>query len=98
MPNKNVFAAGFMKLVEDKGSLKAYTEVITSGAMTVKNFKVIEGPNGLFVAPPQEKYIDKKTGEEKWADIAEVSKGFQKDLNDAVLPKYEAMLKKKNAS
>jgi stage V sporulation protein G len=85
-----------MKIITDesKGSLKAFVTLNIAGAFIVKGLRVVQGPKGLFVAMPQEKYQDKKTGKDKWADTAETAKGFQKELNETIIKVYEARIKK----
>ena len=41
------------------GKIRAYFSVEVSG-FTMKGFKLIEGMNGLFVAPPSQKHEDGK--------------------------------------
>ena len=93
---KKVFSIEFMKIVTDEsmGNLRAFVSINVAGAFIVKNLRVVQGPKGLFVAMPQEKYQDKTTGEDKWADIATPAKGFQKELNDTILKVYEARISK----
>jgi len=44
----------FLKEGQDK-KLKAYTTVTFDNAFVVRNIKVIQGPNGLFIAMPSRK-------------------------------------------
>ena len=49
----------------------------------MKNFKLIEGANGLFVGAPSQKGTDKE-GNEKWYDMVWIPKELNEQLVDLV--------------
>ena len=60
----------FLRESPDK-KLKAYTTVTFDDAFVVRNIKVIQGSNGLFIAMPSRKVVSKEAGgETQHRDIA----------------------------
>lgn len=86
------FAVDKIQLVKGEGdnkSLKAFATLKIADVFVVKNLKVIEGKNGLFVSMPQEKYD--KEGEAKWNDTAyPISKEARDEIQGLVIKAYEA--------
>tara|TARA_R100001443_G_scaffold29396_1_gene42546 strand:- start:1850 stop:2194 length:345 start_codon:yes stop_codon:yes gene_type:complete len=69
-----------MKVVEMRtgswGKIRAFFQLETAEGFTIKNFKLVEGINGLFVGFPSEKGKDDEYHDTVWAD---------KDLKDKVI-------------
>jgi DNA-binding cell septation regulator SpoVG len=72
----------FRKL-ENGGKVKGFMTIVTSEGFEMKNFKLIEGINGLFVGAPSQKGTDKE-GNEKWFDIVWVPKELNEELVNLV--------------
>lgn len=69
--------------LENGGKTKALTSVTFDEVFVVTGFKVIEGPNGIFVANPSVKR------EEKYVDTAfALTKEFRAEIQEAVLAEY----------
>mgnify|MGYP000520571795 CR=1 FL=1 len=69
--------------------LKAYVAITFDNAFVVRDLKIIQGPNGLFVAMPSKK---RKDGQFK--DIAHpLNQETRNRLEDAIFDAYEAELR-----
>ena len=55
--------------------------IVTNEGFEMKNFKLIEGANGLFVGAPSQKGTDKE-GNEKWYDMVWIPKELNEQLVD----------------
>lgn len=78
--------------VAREGNCKAYVSLVVADTFIVRNIKVIEGPNGLFVCMPKEKYHT-KAGEEKSAERAfPASLALRKQITEMVLGEYHKRL------
>ena len=77
-----------MKLSSGSGSLKAFFDLETSEAITMKGFKVAEGKNGLFVGVPSDQDKNDKT---KYWDRVLVPKELKAELNDLALQEYSKL-------
>lgn len=76
-----------------EGNCKAYVSLAVAGTFIIRNIKVIDGPNGLFVAMPKEKF---KThdGQERTAERAfPASLALRKQITELVLVEYRKRLK-----
>ena len=74
--------------IENGGNVKAYASVNIGGAFAVKNLRIIEDSNGLFVAMPS---VKNHKGE--YDDIFfPITKESRAALNDAVITAYEQRL------
>lgn len=74
--------------IENGGKVKGYASVNIAGAFAIKNLRVIQGNNGLFVAMPS---IKNHKGE--YEDLFfPVTKESREILNSAVLKAYEQSL------
>ena len=62
----------FRKL-DNGGKVKGFLTIVTSEGFEMKNFKLIEGANGMFVGAPSQKGTDKE-GNEKWYDMVWIPK------------------------
>lgn len=72
----------FRKL-DNGGKVKGFTTIVTNEGFEMKNFKLIEGANGLFVGAPSQKGTDKE-GNEKWYDMVWIPKELNEQLVDLV--------------
>jgi len=73
--------------VEDD-KLRAYVSITIEDAFVVKDIKIVEGHNGLFVSMPSRR---RKNG--KYQDIAHpINSDFRKQLEDKVFDEYEKEL------
>lgn len=45
-------------ILRSDGRLRAYASITIDEALVIRDLKVIEGPNGLFVSMPSKKLID----------------------------------------
>ena len=69
--------------------LKAFANIVIDDAFIVKNIKIIEGKNGLFVAMPSQK---NKSGE--YRDIAHpLNTDMRNELEKLIIEKYHEALK-----
>ena len=69
------------RTIDNGGSLKGYLTIVTSEGFEMKNFKLVEGRNGLFVGAPSQKGTD-KDGNEKWYDMVWIPKELNQSLVD----------------
>ena len=84
----------FRKL-ENGGKVKGFMTIVTSEGFEMKNFKLVEGENGLFIGAPSQKGKD-QDGNDKWFDMVWIPKelnqslldlvGNQVDLSDSEIP------------
>ena len=76
-----------MKIGEmKKGSwnkVRAFFDIITEEGFTLKNFKLVEGINGLFVGFPSQKGNDEEYHDTVWAD-----KELKIEVNKLALEEY----------
>ena len=72
----------FRKL-DNGGKVKGFMTIVTNEGFEMKNFKLIEGANGLFVGAPSQKGTDKE-GNEKWYDMVWIPKELNAQLVDLV--------------
>ncbi len=75
-----------VKRIVDKGRLKASVVITIDNAFVVRNIRIIEGNNGLFVAMPSNK---SKDGE--YRDIAHpINKETRAIIEEKIIKEYEA--------
>jgi DNA-binding cell septation regulator SpoVG len=76
-----------MKIGEmKKGSwnkVRAFFDIITEEGFTLKNFKLVEGINGLFVGFPSQKGNDEEYHDTVWAD-----KELKVEVNKLAVAEY----------
>ena len=73
--------------LRSEGSIRATASANLNGVFAIRNIKVMEGKNGLFVSMPSFKVGD------DYKDIAfPVTKDFREKFNGAVLDAYEQRL------
>lgn len=79
--------------VEDNEKLKAFVTVTFEDVFVVRDLKIINGNNGLFVAMPS-----KKCKDGTFKDTAHpLTNDFRKILEDKVLAEYEEQLTQLNS-
>ncbi len=79
-----------IKPVESNNHLKAFADISLNNSIIIRNLKVIEGDNGLFVSMPQE--LSKSNG--KWYDSVRCqNKDVREDISDRVLVAYKSEVK-----
>ena len=73
----------------NKGSLLGFVTVVTSEGFEMKGFKLIDGPNGLFVASPSVKGTD-NDGNDKYYDQVWIPKELNQELLELVSNSVDA--------
>ena len=75
-----------IKKVESDKSTKAFVDVAINDALLIRNLKVVEGKETLFVSMPQE--YSQKDG--RWYDAVRcLSKDVREEISDIVLAAYK---------
>lgn len=82
-----------LKKIEDENSkLKAVATVNFGDAFTVKNIRVYEGDNGLFVAMPNYKRNEPDSHGNEYKDICyPITADFRKELEKKIIDKYNGI-------
>lgn len=70
----------FRKL-DNGGKVKGFLTIKTSEGFEMKNFKLVEGENGLFIGAPSQKGKD-QDGNDKWFDMVWIPKELNQQLID----------------
>jgi len=74
--------------VEDE-RLKAYVSLTFEDALVIKDIKIVDGKNGLFVSMPSRR---RKNG--KYQDIAHpINTDFRKMMEDRIFSEYKQVMK-----
>jgi stage V sporulation protein G len=74
-----------LKKVNSDGKMKAIASITIDDAFVVRDIRIIEGQNGLFVAMPS-----RKTPEGEFRDIAHpINAETRGKIQSAILDKYE---------
>lgn len=72
----------------ETGRLKAIVSVTFDDSFVVHDIKIIDGPQGVFIAMPS-----RRKGDHKYIDIVHpINSEFREYLSDAILDEYEASL------
>ena len=75
--------------IRESNQLKAFVNIVIDDAFIIRNIKVIEGENGLFVAMPSRRV---STGE--YRDIAHpINTETRKEIEEIIIRKYKEVLK-----
>jgi len=75
--------------IRESNQLKAFANIVIDDAFIIRNIKVIEGENGLFVAMPSRRV---STGE--YRDIAHpINTETRKEIEEIIIRKYKEVLK-----
>ena len=73
----------------NQNQLKAFVNIVIDDAFIVRNIKVIEGENGLFVAMPS-----RKLSNGEYRDIAHpINTETRKQIEELIISKYKEVLK-----
>lgn len=80
-----------------EGNCKAYVSLVVAETFVVRNVKVIEGPNGLFVAMPKEKYRTKDGQERTMERAFPASLALRQQVTELVLGEYNRRLREEKA-
>jgi len=73
----------------NQNQLKAFVNIVFDDAFIVRNIKVIEGENGLFVAMPS-----RKLSNGEYRDIAHpINTETRKQIEELIISKYKEVLK-----
>jgi DNA-binding cell septation regulator SpoVG len=75
-----------MRASGSSSKIRGYFDVETADGMTVKGFKIAEGPTGLFVGMPSEK---DKNG--KWWDRVLMPKEMKDELTHLAMQEYDKL-------
>jgi len=67
----------------ERDNMKAFVNITFNGELTVDGFKLMDGENGLWLAPPSRK-TDKG-----WSNIVRLTKELQKDLVEKVKDEFD---------
>ncbi len=81
----NIKAIRVQKLNKENSKTKAFVDISIDDAVIIKNIKVIEGENGLFVGLPSEK----SRTTEKWYPFIRFNKETFEDVTNTVLAAYK---------
>ena len=77
-----------LKKVATEGKMKAIASITFDNAFVVRDIRVIEGQNGLFIAMPS-----RKTQEGEYRDIAHpINSEFRELVTRAILEKYKELV------
>jgi len=80
--------------LRDSKQLRAFVNIVIDDAFIIRNIKVIEGENGLFVATPSRKL---SSGE--YRDIAHpINTETRKEIESIIIAKYNEVLKESTSS
>lgn len=71
------------KLEKSNGKTLAYFDIETDDKISIKGFRVVNGPNGLFIAAPNEKGKDGK-----YYETVVLPKGIKKELEKMAIDEY----------
>ena len=77
-----------MHLAGGSSKIKAYFDLLTEEGITVKGFKITEGPNGLFVGMPSEQDRNNKG---KYWDRVTMSRELRDELLQLALVEYKKL-------
>jgi stage V sporulation protein G len=74
--------------IRDSKQLKAFVNIVIDDAFIIRNIKVIEGENGLFVAMPS-----RRIGTGEYRDIAHpINTDTRNMIEKAIIEKYKEAL------
>ena len=73
-----------MNPYEGESKTAAFFDIETDEGITIKGFKLVKGPHGLFVSSPQAKGKDNK-----YYDKVLIPEDLKKKLNTIAVKKYE---------
>ena len=69
------------------GKLKAFFSVDLGTKLVIRDCKLVEGENGLFVGMPSRQY--EHNGQTKWSNIVQIlDKSLLEEIQDAAIKEY----------
>ena len=75
--------------IRESNQLKAFVNIVIDDAFIIRNIKVIEGENGLFVAMPS-----RRVSSGEYRDIAHpINTETRKQVEEIIIEKYKEVLK-----
>lgn len=80
---KITITAEIRNIFQDDSKLKAVASLVIDDCFVVKNVRVIEGKNGLFVSMPSRKNADGKYSDICFPIVSEVREQIEKIVLDA---------------
>lgn len=81
--------------IYEKDSLKGFASLNIEDKIVIKNLRIVEGDNGLFVAYPS----TKNAKEDKWyEDVYPLTSEVRETIQNIVLEEYEKVNKKSKKS
>ncbi|KJR47447.1 Protein of unknown function identified by role in sporulation (SpoVG) [Desulfosporosinus sp. I2] len=86
--------AEIRSIFQDSGKLKAVSNLVIEDCFVVKNVRVIDGKNGLFVSMPSRQNADGKYSDICFPIRSEVREQIEKEVLDAY---HEALTKGEQA-
>ena len=80
-----------LKKVNSGNRMKAIASVYLDNEFVIHEIKVIDGPNGLFIAMPSKKLGGDESGKNRHKDIAHpINSDTRKKIEDAIFEKYNS--------
>ncbi len=74
-----------IKKVKQEGNLKAWATITINDSIVIRDIRVLNGENGLFVGMP-----GRKRSDGKYSDTVYIkNSNIKEDINKAILEKYE---------
>ncbi|UWG97538.1 MAG: SpoVG family protein [Candidatus Dehalobacter alkaniphilus] len=86
--------AEMRSIFQNSGKLKAVSNLVLEDSFVVKNVRVIDGKNGLFVSMPSRQNADGRYSDICFPIRSEVREQIEKEVLDAY---YEALAKDEQA-
>ena len=80
-----------MKQFSGSNNLRAFFDLETSEGITIKGFKIADGKNGMFIAPPSEQ---DKNDKSKYWDKVVLPKEVKDKLTKTALDEYASLSEK----
>ncbi|KAB2921545.1 MAG: hypothetical protein F9K22_13590 [Bacteroidetes bacterium] len=77
-----------MKKFSGSNHLRAFFDVETTEEITIKGFKIADGKNGLFIAPPSDQ---DKNDKKKYWDKVKMPRELKEKLTTMALAEYEKL-------
>lgn len=80
------------KVMNNENSLKAFATITIANCFTVKDVKVMQSKNGLFVSMPNRSFVN-NNGEKKFTDVCHATnKEMHQRITDVVINAYTHMM------
>ncbi len=89
-------AVKIRKIFDQAGSLKAVTSVTLDDMYVAHGVKVIDGPDGLFMSMPDEKFTNKEGKPDRRDIFHPITSEARALMQEAVLAAYDAAIHNPN--